>query len=83
LAEGKRYPRGSVASVVVGILGLTVAQVFGPIWAIILGKRAEAEYRAKPEAYRGNLGRAGYLLGYAGLMATAGLIVWAITRRLL
>ena len=70
----ERTPSGTTA-LTFGILGLTVLPIIGAVIAIVFGSRSKAEHDAAPERYSDDLGRAGRILGYAGLLVPLGLAV--------
>jgi hypothetical protein len=66
---------GGTASLVLGILGLTVIPFVLSIAALFPGYRAKREARAHPELYQDEFGRAGRILGWIGVIL--GLLVLA------
>lgn len=58
----------AIASLVAGILGLTIAFGLGSLVAVITGTMALREIRARPEAIGGErTARAGMILGWVGI----------------
>jgi hypothetical protein len=69
----------AIASLIFGILGLTLLPTLGSIVAVILGYMAKSEINSSAEQLEGNgLATAGLVLGYIGLGLTLLGIVAAI-----
>lgn len=77
-------PRGPVhaptaaASLVFGILGVTVLPLIGSIVALVLGYQSANAARAEPERYHDQLGQVGRILGWVGLALTLGGLLLAV-----
>ena len=74
---GVRRTEGTaVASLILGILGITACPLILSIVAVILGSQARAKIRNDPTLDGDNLARAGVILGWVGIgMAALGLII--------
>jgi hypothetical protein len=59
---------GGTASLVLGILGLTVIPFILSIVALFPGYRSKREARVHPELYKDEFGRAGRILGWVGVI---------------
>jgi hypothetical protein len=59
---------GGTASLILGILGLTVVPFILSIVALFPGYRSKREAQARPELYRDEFGRAGRILGWIGVV---------------
>jgi hypothetical protein len=59
---------GGTASLVLGILGLTVVPFILSVVALFPGYRSKREALAHPELYQDEFGRAGRILGWIGVI---------------
>lgn len=59
---------GAVASLILGVVGLTVVPFIGSIIALVLGYQSRAAAQAEPWRYRDDLGRVGRILGWIGVV---------------
>jgi len=69
-------PRGqmegyAVASIACGVAGLFAAPIFGPVLAIVFGKKAKERIAEDPSLEGANLASAGTTLGWVGLAVSA------------
>jgi hypothetical protein len=72
----RRNPSSGLVALVMGILGLSVLPVVGPILALVFGYQSRRETLLHPGVYTDDLGRVGRILGWVGLgLAAAGLIL--------
>lgn len=67
-AEVRQETPSGLIALVVGIVGLFVAQPIVPIVALIFGYRSRREAQANPEVYRDGYGKAGRVLGWIGVV---------------
>ena len=72
-----RHPTSGIASLVLGILGLTVLPLVGSILAVVFGYQSRREAAAEPQLYTDELGRVGRILGWIGV-AISGLVLVAV-----
>jgi hypothetical protein len=73
---GGQSAPGALASLVLGILGLTVLPLIGAALALVFGYQSKSAARAEPARYSDELGRVGRILGWVGFVLP-GLVVVA------
>ncbi len=59
---------GAFASLVLGVIGLSVVPFIGSIIALVLGYQSRAAAKAEPWRYQDDLGKIGRILGWIGVV---------------
>jgi hypothetical protein len=79
-ARGERQTSGAaIASLVLGIAGLTVFPLIPSILALVFGSRARDEMRADPAVSGEGLATAGVILGWIGVaLSVIGLLFFVL-----
>jgi hypothetical protein len=59
---------GALASLILGVIGLTAVPFIGSIIALVLGYQSRAAAKAEPWRYHDGLGKVGRILGWIGVV---------------
>jgi len=65
----------AIASLIFGVIGLTVLPLVGSIIALVLGYQSRTAAQAEPWRYQDELGKAGRILGWIGVVFYTGLLL--------
>jgi hypothetical protein len=77
---GQRTSGAAIASLVLGIIGLTVFPLIPSILALVFASRARGEMRAEPTVTGEGLATAGVILGWIGVaLSVLGLFFFVVT----
>lgn len=66
----REHPPAGIAALILGVLGLSVLPVLGPLLALYFGRRCRAQVRDRPDVFRDDLGHVGRVLGWIGVALT-------------
>lgn len=67
-----------MASLIFGIVGLTVVPLIGSVVALVLGYQSRNAARAEPARYTDQLGQIGRILGWIGVALPLGALLIAV-----